>query len=193
MVFPAFFNLSLNLAIRSSRAAIHGVAKNWTWLSDWTELMAHPRQSTDSFQLPEQLHFSIWWVKSFPWCKANALTVKKEMTFYLGYTFYNLQWPGHSLHWTNYTSLNKNLTNLLKLSVIIILNHEARSTKLMERNRLEQNKNYLHRIEWTKKYNYNLYDILSDILLAWSLFFRFKGTFALKLIMIYSNLVNYAL
>ena len=26
------------------RSAIHGVAKSWTWLSDWTELMAKPIQ-----------------------------------------------------------------------------------------------------------------------------------------------------
>ena len=27
------------------RAAIHGVAKSWTWLSDWTELKVSPNLS----------------------------------------------------------------------------------------------------------------------------------------------------
>ena len=29
------------------RAAVHGVAKSWTWLSDWTELNTHPSYSKE--------------------------------------------------------------------------------------------------------------------------------------------------
>ena len=73
------------------------------------------------FPAPWQASFFIWWVKAFPGCKADALTMKKEMVrkcvFDWGYTFYNLQWSRHPLHWTNHTRLNKNVTNFLKLSL----------------------------------------------------------------------------
>ena len=47
------------------RAAIHGVAKSWTWLSDWTELTACESQWSGSLQISKQRlleSYMRWWV-----------------------------------------------------------------------------------------------------------------------------------
>ena len=53
------------------RAAVHGVSKNWTWLSDWTELMLSYAHTPSSYF---QLHCRTWgleriWgiIKSIGW------------------------------------------------------------------------------------------------------------------------------
>ena len=44
-------------------AAVHGVAKSWTWLRDWTELMVHWK----STRVPEKHLFLLYWLCQSLW------------------------------------------------------------------------------------------------------------------------------
>ena len=60
------------------------------------------------------------WAKAFPCHKTDALTMAKkwlEIVFPIGGLPSSLQWSGHPLHWANCTSLNKNLSDFLELSL----------------------------------------------------------------------------
>ena len=39
-------------------AAVHGVTKSWTWLSEWTEVNAEPTNQVESYHLNAPEHFS---------------------------------------------------------------------------------------------------------------------------------------
>ena len=53
------------------RAAVHGVTKSWTWLSDWTELLC----LSSSTQLI--MHFIVWFTFS---CVSPVLTMENPAT-----------------------------------------------------------------------------------------------------------------
>ena len=72
MVFPTFFNLSQNFEIRSSllvidteawHAAIHGVAKSQTPLSDWTELNWSEPQSASGLVFADCIELLHLWLQ----------------------------------------------------------------------------------------------------------------------------------
>ena len=54
------------------RAAIHGVAKSWTWLSDWTELNAKMPWKLHKYQLLCFSHRSYSWTRLSDWIIASV-------------------------------------------------------------------------------------------------------------------------
>ena len=82
--------------------------------------LGNPRQPL-GFLAPRQTSFFIWWVKAFPGCRVNAFTKeKKRLKVCLSLRVYFLPSPviKAPTSWDNHTSLNKNFTNFLKLSLL---------------------------------------------------------------------------
>ena len=64
------------------RAAVHGVAKSWTWLSDWTELSSSGNLSI--FKNEKKLEISSCWSKDHNDCQLK--TPNRKIHFFV-------QWP----------------------------------------------------------------------------------------------------
>ena len=63
------------------RAAIYGVAKSWTWLSNWTKLNWEGAKvwhlSSQWLSCPNQMSYKLWkWVKNFCFCRRQRKKAK---------------------------------------------------------------------------------------------------------------------
>ena len=98
------------------RAAVHGVTKSWTWLSNWTELMCVPNLSCKNSYaswlspclfrvVPSYLRCCIILGLSPQFCPLNRTQIS---TFRLcGFSFFFFSVDIHNVHLTNYPSIQK--------------------------------------------------------------------------------------
>ena len=66
------------------RAAVHGVAKSWTWLSDWTELNLHSLWVPNSlwpvcWLHRARVHKEHWWVSHPLWLLTTCVILDKSL------------------------------------------------------------------------------------------------------------------
>ena len=67
------------------RAAVHGVAKSWTWLSDWTELnWTYPWMPTKVMSIDVGVTNKFWWIGKF----ADTEYVNRDEPLYLEINIY---------------------------------------------------------------------------------------------------------
>ena len=130
------------------RAVIHGVAKSWTWLSDWTELLTANTNKMVSLLLPLFSNY----VRSF------ILTAIKHM---LKYIFMNwrkknllmsLKWFNISFNYYTYYSvfpLEKLSVSSLAFGVLKLnLHSQAEDFDLMLQNNLNKK---MHLVDYVEK------------------------------------------
>ena len=88
-------------------AAIHGVTKSWTWLSDWTEIWGNPRieiikSVPKNIQLSKDLSYQIPWNTEClppPWTPSGLLTVNRYSSMEFNLRRGRWQMPLLFTHW----------------------------------------------------------------------------------------------